>query len=208
MLKGVQVRDVEMPKKFSGADNIVARLSEAIWRNQENTECILATHIEMLDAPLFNGQYFEINDIAHAGFSKRKIAIAYFYKPHSLEVGGNTEVLFRAGRTFTSVSTEVDHKDLPSLTNIAAANIAFSFNNTAKNSENWVDFTTDLSFKDVDETTRAISSILYIKYDCDARDPISKSDAIRLRSVGKNKYESFELSIPGLIPIDGEVELF
>lgn len=207
-LIGVQAGDVEMTGEKAGVDNRVARLSEAIWRNQENTECILATHLEMLDAPLSNGQYFEINDIARAGFAKRKVAVAYYYKPHSTESGGNTEVLFRAGRTFTSVATSLNLTSLPSIANAPSEKESFSFNNAAKFSENWIDFTTDVSFKDSDKTTRAITSIFYAKYDCDGNDPITKPDVIRLRTTGKNAQESFELSIPGLIPVDAEVELF
>lgn len=207
-LIGVKAGDVEMIGDRAGTDSRIARLSEAVWRNRENTECILATHLEMLDAPLSNGQYFEINDIARAGFSKRKVAVAYYYKPHSSDIGGNTEVLFRAGRTFTSVATSSNQKLLPATFNAPTGSQPFSFNNTASFSENWVDFTTDISFKDSDQTTRAISAIFYVKYDCDLNDPITKPNVIRLRTTGSNPQESFELSIPGLIPVDGEVEMF
>ncbi len=203
-LVGVQVGDVEMRADISGKNTVVARVSEAIWRNEEKTECILATQLEMDDAPLADGDYFEINDIARAGFANKKVAIAYFHKPHSGETGGNTEVLFRAGRTFTSVPTE-KQQSLPSLVN-DNNKPPISTQNSAGFHSNWVDFTTDISFKDNDGVTRAISSIFYIKYDCDARDPISVPNAIRLRSTGQNK--TYELPISGLIPADGSVELF
>lgn len=206
-LVGVQVGDIEMPAEMSGKDSVVARLSEAIWRNQEKTQCILATQLEMHDAPMANGDYFEINDIAHAGFANKKIAVAYFHKPHSGEEGGNTEVLFRAGRTFTSVPT-VKQKTLPSLVNELAQPPAISTSNAAGLHSNWVDFTTDISFKDRDGVTRAISSIFYIKYACDARDPVSVPGAIRLRSTGQTGSKSFELPVSGLIPADANVMLF
>lgn len=207
-LIGVQVGDVEINKDKSGPDAAVARLSEAIWRNAENTECVLATQLEMRDAALANGEYFEVNDIAHAGFAKRDIAIGYFHKAHSNDEGGGTEVLFRAGRAFTSARTETNGRSLPSSKNAPPVDISFSSNGAAAISENWVIFTTDVSFKDMDEVTRRHSSIFYIKYSCDSRDPISTAGAIRLRSMGKNVQEQFELSIPGLIPADGNVELF
>lgn len=204
-LVGVQVGDVEMPAERSGKNPVVARVSEAIWRNGDKTECILATQLEMHDAPLANGNYFEINDIARGGFAKKKVEIAYFHKPHSNEIGGNTEVLFRAGRTFTSVPTE-KQQPLPLLINENGEPPAIANNNSAGFHPNWVDFTTDISFKDDDGITRGISSIFYIKYDCDARDPVSVPNAIRLRSTGQNK--AYELPISGLIPADGSVELF
>lgn len=207
-LIGVQVGDVEMDKFKSGSDAAVARLSEAIWRNSENTECVLATQLEMRDAPLANGEYFEVNDIAHAGFAKKNVAIGYFHKAHSREEGGSTEVLFRAGRAFTSARTETNGEHLPSLKNAPPVNTPFSSNGAVAFSQNWIDFTTDVSFKDVDGVTRKHSSIFYIKYACDSRDPVSVSGAIRLRSMGANAQEQFELSIPGLIPADGSVDLF
>jgi len=207
-LVGVQVGDVEVPVDVSGQNSVVARLSEAIWRNQDKTECILATQLEMHDAPLANGGYFEINDIARAGFTNKKVAVAYFHKPHSNEKGGNTEVLFRAGRTFTSVPTTEKQKSLPSLVNDHSEPPAIAISNSAGFHSNWVDFTTDISFKDNDGVTRAISSIFYIKYTCDARDPISVPGAVRLRSTGQNGGKPFELPISGLIPADGIVELF
>ncbi len=206
-LVGVQVGDIEMSAEMSGKDSVVARLSEAIWRNQEKTECVLATQIEMHDAPMINGEYFEINDIAHAGFANKKVAVAYFYKSHSNEPGGNTEVLFRAGRTFTSVPTE-KQKMLPSLVNDPVEPPAIATSNVAGLHTNWVDFTTDISFKDKDGVTRSISSIFYIKYPCDDRDPISVPGAIRLRSTGQSGSKSFELPVSGLIPADANVMLF
>lgn len=206
-LVGVQVGDVEVPVEIRGENSVVARLSEAIWRNQDNTECILATQLEMHDEPLANGDYFEINDIARAGFASKKVSVAYFHKPHSNETGGNTEVLFRAGRTFTSVPTE-KKQPLPKLVNDHAEPPAIALMNAAGYHSNWVDFTTDISFKDKDGVTRAISSIFYIKYSCDARDPISVPGAVRLRSTGQYGNMPFELSISGLIPADGNVKLF
>ena len=206
-LVGVQVSDVEMSPELSGSNSVVARLSEAIWRNTDKTECVLATQLEMQDAPLANGGYFEVNDIAHAGFAHKKVEVAYFYKPHSSETGGNTEVLFRAGRTFTSVATTPGQQALPELA-ASGATPATVQDSTAAIHSNWVDFTTDISFKDMDGVTRAISSIFYIKYPCDERDPVSVPNAIRLRSTGQSGQLPFELAVPGLIPADSRVELF
>lgn len=207
-LVGMLVSDVPMPARFAGKDSAVAVLSEAIWRNKDNTECILGTHLEMKDAPLSNGQYWEINDIARTGFAGKEIAIAYFYKPHSEVLGGNTEVLFRAGRTYTSVKNSINGASLPTTKNAPSANVAISENNSAGYSDNWVDFTTDLSFKDMDGITRAISSIFYIKYPCDGRDPVTQPNAIHLRYTGKSEIFPKEIAVPGLVPVGGVVEQY
>lgn len=207
-LVGMMVSDVEMPKPPAGKRPDVAVLTDAIWRNKENTECILGMHLQMKDAQLANGQYWEVNDIARAGFAGRDVAIAYFYKLPSAEIGGGAEVLFRAGRTFTSVKTSAEDKSLPSIKNAPPTNVAISENNAAAVSENWVDYTTDLSFKDGDGATRANSSIFYIKYSCDARDPISKLDAIRFRTTGQSGQKPGEITAPGLVPADGMVDKF
>lgn len=204
-LKGMLVRDVELPSAQAGTNTAVAAvLTDAIWRNQENTECILGTHLHMKDAPMADGRYWEINDIARGGFAGKAVSIAYFYKPHSAEAGGNTEVLFRAGRTFTSVATSANQTMLPNTVNAPPASQPFSQNNAAAVSDNWVDFTTDLSFQDADGTTRAISSILYLRYACDAQDPVEKQDAIHLRTTGQGG-QTMEIAVPGLVPVDANV---
>lgn len=207
-LVGVMVSDIEMPKPEAGNRPDVAVLTDAIWRNKENTECILGTHLQMKDAPLANGKYLEVNDIARAGFAGKEISIAYFHKQPHAEIGGNTEVLFRAGRTFTSVKTTPLNTQLPSIKDAPAANIAISERNAASFSENWVDFTTDVSFKDTDGVTREHSSIFYTKYPCDAQDPVPKSGAIRLRTTGQSGLGPKEISVSGLVPVEGTVDKF
>ncbi|PPC88744.1 MAG: hypothetical protein CTY37_00050 [Methylotenera sp.] len=207
-LVGMLVSDVEMPKPEVGQHPDVAVLTDAIWRNKENTECILGTHLQMKDSPLNNGQYWEVNDIARAGFAGRDVAIAYYHKLPSAEIGGGAEVLFRAGRTFTSVKTSPDYKTLPATQTAPAASLPVNEKNTAAVSDNWVDFTTDLSFKDLDGVTRKNSSIFYIKYPCDAQDPVSKPGAVRFRTSGQNGQPPKEIAAPGLVPIDGAVEQY
>ncbi|HOY87888.1 MAG TPA: hypothetical protein PLJ94_07685 [Methylotenera sp.] len=207
-LVGVLVSDVEMPKPDVGNIPAVAVLTDAIWRNKENTECILGTHLQLKDAPLANGQYWEVNDIARGGFAGKEVSIAYFYKIPAAEIGGGAEVLFRAGRTFTSVKTSPDEKLLPVTQGTPAVNTPINKKNTAAYSDNWVDFTTDISFKDLDGVTRQNSSIYYIKYACDARDPVSKPNAIRFRTTGQSGQKTFEITAPALVPVDSQVEKY
>jgi hypothetical protein len=203
---GVMVSDIEVPKSQAGERPDLAVLTDAIWRNKENTECILGTHLQMKNSPLANGQYWEVNDIARAGFAQGEVGIAYFYKLAAPEIGGGTEVLFRAGRTFTSVKAAAD-KQLPSIKDAPPPNVAISESNAAAYSANWVTFTTDLSFKDDDGTTQPNSSIFYIKYACDARDPVSKPGAISFRTMGQNG-KTMEISAPALVPVDAQVDQY
>lgn len=206
-LVGMMVSDIEIPEKIRGESPAGAVLTDAIWRNKENTECILGTHLQMKDTPLANGSYWEVNDIARAGFAGGDVGIAYFYKLAAPEIGGGTEVLFRAGRTFTSVKVAVD-KQLPSTKSAPSKNMAISESNSAAYSANWVTFTTDLSFKDEDGITQPNSSIFYIKYACDARDPISKPGAIRFRTTGQNWKNIMEVTAPALVPVDAQVDQY
>jgi hypothetical protein len=206
---GMQVSGASLPASYSGAGDAVgvATITDTFWRNQGKTECILGTHVQMNDVPLANGQYWEVNDIARGGYKGKDVEIAYFYNPQPDVEGGNVEVLFRAGRTYTSVKYQ-ENLSIPGFKNAPPANKGFSDNNAAVVSDNWVDFTTDVNFKDPDGSTRQMTSMLYIKYDCDAREPVEKEGAIRLRTTGQNGQKPIQISISGLVPAGGEIEFY
>lgn len=205
---GMLVADVPMPAPYASTENnAVATLSDTFWRNKSNTECILGTHLKMENVPLADGSFWEVNDIARAGFAGKEIEVAYFYKPHNQDEGGNTEMLFRVGRTFTSVVADKTGV-LPTIKDAPLANTPISKINAAAISENWVNFTTDVSFKDMDKSTRQMTSMFYIKYPCDGRDVVEKEGAIRLRTTGQNGQPLMEVIVPGLVPVDAEVDRF
>lgn len=205
---GMLSADVPMlPQYASKENNSVAILTDTFWRNEAKTECILGTHLKMENVPLADGSFWEVNDIARAGFAGKDIEVAYFYKPHTQDVGGNTEMLFRVGRTHTSVAT-AKMGMLPTTKNAPPANTPISQMNAAAVSENWVNFTTDVSFKDLDGSTRQMTSMFYIKYPCDGRDVVEKAGAMRLRTTGQNGQPLMEVIVPGLVPVDAEVERF
>lgn len=205
---GMLVADVPMPAPYANEkNNAVATLTDTFWRNESKTECILGTHLKMENVPLADGSFWEVNDIARGGFAGKEIEVAYFYKPHSQEVGGNTEMLFRVGRTHTSVAADKTGL-LPTTKNAPPANTPISKRNAAAVSENWVNFTTDVSFKDVDGSTRQMTSMFYIKYPCDARDVVEKEGAIRLRTTGQSGQPILEVIVPGLVPVDADVNRF
>ena len=153
-MKGLLVRGI------ADKDAALATITDTIWRNKDNTECILGTHVEMLDVPLADGQYWEINDIVRAGFEGKDVEIAYFYKPQTEVEGGNVEMLFRAGRTYTSVKSD-ESQPLPGLKNTPSVKKGLSDSNAAAVSENWIDFTTDVSFKDPDGSAHDDLYVLY-----------------------------------------------
>lgn len=205
---GMLVADVAMPAPYANKENnAVATLSDTFWRNEAKTECILGTHLKMENVPLADGGFWEVNDIARAGFAGKEIEVAYFYKPHTQEVGGNTEMLFRVGRTHTSVAADKTGV-LPTTKNAPPRGVPISKINAAAVSENWVNFTTDVSFKDIDGSTRQMTSMFYIKYPCDERDVVEKEGAMRLRTTGQNGQPILEVVVPGLIPVDAEVDRF
>lgn len=205
---GMLVADVAMPAPYANHENnAVATLSDTFWRNEAKTECILGTHLKMENVPLADGSYWEVNDIARAGFAGKDIEVAYFYKPHTQEIGGNTEVLFRVGRTHTSVATD-NVRMLPTTKNAPPADTSINKGNAAAVSENWVNFTTDVSFKDADGSTRQMTSMFYIKYPCDSRDVVEKEGAMRLRATGQSGQPILEVIVPGLVPVDSEVDRF
>lgn len=201
-MKGMLVRGVAGPSGGS-----LATVTDTIWRNKENTECILGTHVEMSDVPLSEDRYFEVNDIVRGGFMGKDLEVAYFFRPPLNADEENIEALFRVGRTFSSVRPDIKNQ-LPTLANTLPKQTAFNSDNAAPVSENWVDFTTDISYKDLDGITRKMTPMLYLKYKCDARDPVEKEGAVRLRTTGQGGNDALEFSISGLVPIEGTVEQY
>jgi hypothetical protein len=162
----------------------------------------------MKESKLANGQQWEINDIVRGGFAGRPVAIAYFFKSETNKDYGLPEVLFRVGRTFTSVPHGKSDIDLPTIKDAPAANKAISSNQAAAVSENWVNFTTDINYADPDGITRKMTPMLYIKTTCEAEQPVEKEGAIRLRTTGQNGQTLLEIDVPGLVPAGAEVNQY
>lgn len=202
-LVGLISRAVNRPVTDVSAEAVeLATLTDTIWRNKETQECIFGTHLVMKDAKLANAQRWEINDIVRGGFAGRPVAVAYFMKPEPHAEYGLPGALFRAGRTFTSVRHAKGDADLPSKKNSPAIDVGMSNLQSAAANENWVDFTTDVSFEDSDKLTRKMTGMLYIKTTCEAPQPEEKEDAIRLRMTGQGGQAPLEISVPGLVPLN------
>ncbi|MDI1298720.1 hypothetical protein [Methylotenera sp.] len=204
-MAGMISRGVSIPEPYANSGEEFATLTDTIWRNKATKECIYGTHILMKDAKLANGQTWEINDIARAGFAGKPVAIAYFFKPEPHKEYGLPEALFRAGRTFTSVRHAKGDADLPSLKNAPAKDKVMTDSQAAAVSDNWVDFTTDINVNDPDGVTRKMTAMFYIKTSCEAIEPAELEGAIRLRTTGQNGQTPLEISVPGLAPVGAVV---
>lgn len=205
-LVGMISRGVPIPEPFAAAGGEeFATLTDTVWHNNDTKECIFGTHILMKDQILANGQRWEINDITRGGFAGLPVAIAYFMKPQPNKNYGMPESLFRAGRTYTSVPFLKDSKALPDLQAETASPKAISKDQSAAIHDNWVDFTTDISFEDSDGVTRKMTSMLYIKTTCEQRQPEEKDGAIRLRTTAGNTKDWLEIDVPGLVPAGASV---
>lgn len=206
---GMISRAVNSPNTDANAEAVeLATLTDTIWRNKDTQECIFGTHLLMKDAKLENGQQWEVNDIVRGGFAGRPVAVAYFMKPEPSKEYGVPEVLFRAGRTFTSVRHAKGDLDLPSIKEAPSNQQWISNSQAAAVHENWVDLTTDINFDDPDQTTRKMTAMLYIKTSCEEIQPEEKEGAIRLRMTGQNGQTPLEISVPGLIPAGASIEQY
>ncbi|SNR84430.1 hypothetical protein SAMN05192560_1364 [Methylobacillus rhizosphaerae] len=211
-----------------GVNKTVGNIQEYVWRNTAKTECIYGMKAVMTASasadylPASGTQYFEINDIARGGFSGRPVAVAYYVPSLT------AEVLFRAGLTFTSVqhrtppefaelplTTPAHSSPQPSIVGVDAfplSTVPTAAQQSAAIDGNWVNFTTDVNIQDDDGSSKAHSSVLYVKTTCDSSAPVAVPEAIRVRQsfqetngdgVSANRF--IEVAIPGFVPPGGSV---
>jgi len=223
-----KVRPVVMNNTYTGGVNkTVGNVTEYVWRNRTTTtECIYGAKFVATNTdynPAAGSQYFEMNDFARAGFTGLPVDIAYF------RFATTAEVLFRAGRTFTAVQhralkydtaankllvgtnyvelppfasgsvASINGENTPIAATTAASTIAA--NQTAALNDNWVDFTTDAVFADDDGSTKAASSVFYVKSTCPASgEPPEVASAIRLRQSAQENTNFIEIAVTGYAP--------
>ncbi len=207
----------------------VGNVQEYVWRNTAATECIYGAKAVMLSTagadylPAAGAQNFEINDIARGGFSGRPVAVAYAV------FGTTAEVLFRAGLTYTSaqhrggvaqyaelpLTTPSPGTPIPSIVGVDAlplTSIPTAAQQAAPLNDNWVNFTTDVNVNDDDGSSKAHSSLVYVKTTCNSSAPTAVAGAIRVRQsfqelsgdgVSANRF--IEVSVTGFVPPGGTV---
>lgn len=224
------VRPVTVNNTYTNNTSIqVGNVTEYVWRNAAKTSCIYGAKFVASNTdyrPTVAGtQYFEVNDIARAGFSASgSVNAGYFIQ------AANASPIYRIGRTFTAVQHRAlkydtaankalvgtNYLDLPSLggstasingenTPIAAGTTATTTaaNQTAAVNSNWIDFTGDQGFGDDDGSVAPNSAVTYVEAACTSAAPVAVTNAIRLRQTAQENTNFIEVSVPGFTPPGG-----
>ena len=195
-----------------GTDRKIANVTDFVWRNAEQTECIYGAKVVTLlgkdadqDPTRPGTQYFEINDFVRGGFAGMPVEAAY--ASHA----GSAHPVYRIGRTFTSVQYRrgngygyVKQPPTEPAFEQAINGVASESDETPARSEqsaslndNWVDFTTRIGLP-----RYPASAMFYVKTTCSAEAPQTVPDAIRLR---QTTAPFTEVSLPGFVPPGGIV---
>jgi hypothetical protein len=221
-------RQVTLNNTYSGNTNKnIGTLLDVVWRNAAQTECIYGTKFTANTTDYNTGnagnQYFEANGIARGGFVDTSSSTARTVEVAYSRSSSTAEVVYRAGRTFTSVQHRPGDVVRP-LTGLSNPNLsingldslpgsASSTQQLADLNSNWVEFTTDVNARDDDGSTTASSAMFYIKTSCSSAAPVAVANAIRLRQTfqepstdGANPvaYQRFiEVPVTGFVPPNG-----
>jgi len=175
----------------------IGTLTDKVWRNSAGTSCVYGAKIRLnnvdSDPNTAGTQYFEVNDIARAGFRNRgPVSIAYNFVTRG--PAQSDEVLFRAGLTKTSVVHQPGDAAQP-LTSVAPI------------STNWVDFTSDVNYNDPDGSSMRDSSWFYVKSGCTSATPTSLNNALIVREMGQEGQAVREILLPGYVPAGADAGL-
>jgi len=203
----------------------IGNVLDVVWRNAAQTECIFGTKFSASGVDYYTtatgNQFFVANGIARGGFVDSVTGV-----PRGVEVAysrssSTTRVIYRAGRTFTSVQYRLGDAYLP-LTGLgskpsingkdSAGGSATTAQQLADIDDNWVEFTTKVTFRDGSETP-ASSPMTYVKTACNSQPPAVAANAIRLRQTfqkqsvdGSNPladHRFIEVSVSGFVPPNG-----
>lgn len=185
------VRNIIMNNAYTLNQPItVGTVTDRVWRN--GTNCIYGAKIRLNNVDYDRrsvspgSQYFEVNDFLRAGFNGRgPVSVAYFFS--TTGVGAADEVLYRAGLTMTSVV----HRP---------GGLARPLTSLAPISQNWVDFTTDVSFLDDDGSSVRDSPWLLVKSTCDAVAPAVLTNGLIFRQMGQEEQPLIEIKVNGYAP--------
>lgn len=197
-------RPVTLNNVYSGNTNIsIGTVLDVVWRKPAATAPVTATPMCIYgtkftatatdyNTTAAGNQYFEANGVARGGFidtatsTPRDVQIAY------ARLTATSEVVFRAGRSFTSVQHRVGDQDIPqtglgispppSINGLDAwPGSAGATQQKADLDNNWVEFTTDINARDDDGSTTASSGMFYVLTSCTTAAPVAVANAIRLR---------------------------
>lgn len=227
-------RPVTLNNVYSGNTNkSIGTVLDVVWRKPAATAPVTATPMCIYgtkftatstdyNTTAVGNQYFEANGIARGGFidtatsTPRDVQVAY------ARMTATSEVLFRAGRSYTSVQHRVGDQDIPQtgLGSNPSINGLDSWPGSASATQqladlhnNWVEFTSDVNARDDDGTTTASSAMFYVLTSCSTAAPVAVADAIRLRQTfqeqstdGTNPSADqrfIEVTVTGFVPPGG-----
>lgn len=220
-------RQVTLNNTYSGNTNKnIGTLLDVVWRNAAQTECIYGTKFTATTTDYNTGnagnQYFEANGIARGGFVDTSSSTARTVEVAYSRSSASADVVYRAGRTFTSVQHRPGDVAQP-LTGLGSSpsingldswpGSASATQQLADLNSNWVEFTTDVNARDDDGSTTASSAMFYIKTSCSSAAPVAVANAIRLRQTfqeqstdGANPAANqrfIEVPVTGFVPPNG-----
>lgn len=227
-------RPVTLNNVYSGNTNkSIGTVLDVVWRKPAATAPVTATPMCIYgtkftatstdyNTTAAGNQYFEANGVARGGFidtstsTPRDVEVAY------ARMTMTSEVLFRAGRSYTSVQHRVGDQDIPQtgLGSNPSINGLNSWPGSASATQqkadlhnNWVELATDINARDDDLTSTASSAMFYIRTSCDTAAPATVADAIRLRQTfqeqstdGTNPAADqnfIEVTVSGFVPPNG-----
>lgn len=213
---GSRVRTVEMNNALTGGVTVaLGSVQEAVFRNAALNQCIYATRVGLQNPTYLPGQYFALNGVARGGVAGvNEVAVAY------ASLSNSSDVVYRAGRTFTSVPHRATlpasaipapgYYNLP-LTPGASASIngtpsglASPAYQDAQLDANWVEFTIEAyaSSGPISPSSKPFSPALYVKAPCANATLTEADNAIRLRQTMSNHVGNhlIEIRVRGFVP--------
>ncbi|HEC74497.1 MAG TPA: hypothetical protein ENI26_09010 [Methylophaga aminisulfidivorans] len=208
---------ITMNNSYTNNTNVdIGTLREYAWRKADGAgyQCIYAMKVTLYQADYnlteSGVQNFEINDMARKGWSGKTVDVAYSTVP------SDASPTYRVGRTFTAVQHRPGDVDQPltGLGSSPAINGLNSWPGSASATQqkadldaDWVDFTTDVNYKDDDGSTNAASGLQYVRTSCSSGSFTTSSDAIRLRQTfqelngdGASDNPFIEIEVEGTLP--------
>jgi hypothetical protein len=175
-------------RRFRPVKITIGFVTDRVWRNEAESSCIYGAKVRLnnvdADRIVPGKQFFEINDILRGGVEGRAPEIAYWFTSNA------DEVVYRAGLTSTSLVFEPESESE-----------AQPLLDDAPIDENWVDFSTDLNYRDDDGSSYRDSPWLLVKTACAAdENPVVLPGALKFRQMGQEGQPLITIEVKGFAP--------
>lgn len=196
-----QIKNAKRPIVLQGLNKrlrpvkiTVGNVTDRVWRSDAEGSCIYGAKVKLnnVDAEqrVPGKQFFEVNDIARGGFDGLAPEAAYWFSANA------DEVVYRVGLTATSLVFE------PEAESDAQPPIE-----DAPIDPNWVDFSTDLNYRDDDGSSYRDSPWLLVKTPCAAGEmPAVVPGALKFRQMGQEGQPFVEIKVTAFAPQGSSAE--